>query len=151
MSFSFAMLAPFCFFLGVLLLRLVLQLVCQWSSPTMLVVCFFPIFNELFPHFLNFFLLCFFAFVALWCWILFFFAWCIVVALGVATMHWWSFLTMLIVYFFTIVGEVFPHFLDYVLLHVFCCVMMSTFFLPLIGTLFLHWCCDFYIGDHRHQ
>jgi hypothetical protein len=63
----------------------------------------------------------------LWCWILFFFARCTVVALGVATVHRWSFLTMLIVYFFTIFGEVFPHFLDYVLLHIFCCIMMSTF------------------------
>jgi hypothetical protein len=40
----------------------------------------------------------------------------------------WSFLTLFIVYFFAIFREFFPHFLDYVLLHVFCCVMMSTFF-----------------------
>jgi hypothetical protein len=40
----------------------------------------------------------------------------------------WSFLTLFIIYFFAIFREFFPHFLDYVLPHIFCCVMMSTFF-----------------------
>ncbi len=85
MCFSFTMLVPSCFLLGLLFLHLVLQLVYPWSFLTMLIVCIFPIFSELFLHFLNFVLFCSFVFVVLQCWILFFFAWCIVVALGVAT------------------------------------------------------------------
>jgi hypothetical protein len=53
------------------------------------------------------------------CWILFFFTWRTVVALGVATCASVIILNIVYCLFF------FPHFLDYVLLHVFCCIMMS--------------------------
>jgi hypothetical protein len=64
----------------------------------------------------------------LWCWILFFFAWCTVVALGVTTCALMIIFNTIFILFFAIFKEFFPHFLDYVLFHVFCCVIMSTMF-----------------------
>jgi hypothetical protein len=146
------MLGLSCFLFGVLLLRLVLQLVCPWSSLTMLIVYIFPIFNELFPHFLNFVLFCSFAFVVLRCCILFFFAWCTVVALGVATCalasdhskHRLLFFFLQFLRSFFLIFWIMFCFTSFVTSWCQLCYFLS------ISTLFLRWCCDFYIGDH-HQ
>jgi hypothetical protein len=64
--------------------------------------------------------------------------------------HQWSFLTMLIVYFLTIFGESFFIFWIMFCFTSFFVSWLRLLIFSLIGTLFLHWCCDFYIGEH-HQ
>ncbi len=127
MCFSFTMLAPFwC---------------CNLCANDHLQQCSLFVFSQFWmSSFLIFWIFfCFVLLLLLCCDVGFYFSLlgALLLHLVLQLVHRWSFLTMFIVYFFVIFGEVFPHFLDYVLLHIFCCVMMSTFFFfPLIDTLF---------------
>jgi hypothetical protein len=85
------------------------------------------------------------------CWILFFFAWCTIVALGVATCA--PMIISNIVYCLNFCNFSGVFFLFFWIMFCFTSFVASwcpLWFLLSIGTLFLRWCCDFYIGDH-HQ
>ncbi len=149
MCFSFTMLAP-CFLLGLLLLCLVLQLVCRWSLQQ----CSLSVFSQFsMSSFLIFWILfCFVLLLLLHCDVGFYFSLLGALSLHLVLqlVHQWSFLTMLIVYFLTIFGESFFIFWIMFCFTSFFVSWLRLLIFSLIGTLFLHWCCDFYIGEH-HQ
>ncbi len=120
-------------------LLLVFCLACYWCAwccnlcaHDHLQQCLLSTFSQfLVNSFLIFWILfCFVLLILLCCDVGFYFSLLGVLLLHLVLqlVHWWSFLTLFIVYFLAIFKELFPHFLGYVLLHVFCFVMMLTLF-----------------------